>query len=171
MTASAIIGWQTSGSPAASPEGGRVAIEVRDGYRHLCSSYAMGEGREPAFQDLFTVAEECKVDNWDGQGAARISDEAYSYAYRVIQALPIGTPSPTIGAEPDGQISLEWYVSPRRLLSVSVSAEGELHYAALIGTRKSYGTEPFFSDVPKSILDLISQIMASLDEYRGATRY
>ncbi|MFH0937823.1 MAG: hypothetical protein V1899_00835 [Planctomycetota bacterium] len=67
-------------------------------------------------------------------------------------------PMPSVGAEPDGHVTLEWHHSSRRTLSVSVSPDGELHYAALFGASKVYGTEPFFGNVPKSILDLISQV-------------
>jgi hypothetical protein len=56
-------------------------------------------------------------------------------------------------------LTLEWHSSPRRTLSVSITPEGDLHYAALLGPRKkAYGTEPFFDEVPKAILDLIGQV-------------
>ena len=73
-------------------------------------------------------------------------------------ALPLGTGAPTVGAEPDGEIALEWYFSPRYVLSVSVSATRELHYAASLGMRKAYGTELFGSSVPKIILELIRDV-------------
>jgi hypothetical protein len=43
-------------------------------------------------------------------------------------------------------------------LSVSVSPDGELHYAALLGLSKAYGTEPFFGEAPRPILDLIFRV-------------
>jgi hypothetical protein len=56
---------------------------------------------------------------------------------------------------------LEWYHSPRRTLSISFSKNSELHYAALLGASKTYGTEPFFGDVPKIIVDLVSRVMVA----------
>jgi len=44
---------------------------------------------------------------------------------------------------------------------VSVSPEGDLHYAALLGPNKAYGTELFFGEVPKAILDLIARVMTA----------
>lgn len=38
-----------------------------------------------------------------------------------------------------------------------VSPEGDLHYAALLGSSKVYGTEPFFGETPSRILELIRQ--------------
>jgi hypothetical protein len=41
---------------------------------------------------------------------------------------------------------------------VSITPEGDLHYAALIGPNKAYGTEVFFGEVPAGILDLIRRV-------------
>ena len=112
-------------------------------------------------EELSLVAEKCDAANWDGYGASPVAKQTYSHARSFLDALPVGTPVPTVGAEPDGHLTFEWYRSPRRLLSVSVSPEGELHYAALIGPAKAYGTEPFASEAPQAILDLIRRVIAS----------
>ena len=93
-------------------------------------------------EELSLVAEKCDAANWDGYGAAPVAKQTYLHARSFLDALPVGTPVPTVGAEPDGHLTFEWYRSSRRLLSVSVSPEGELQYAALIGPAKAYGTEP-----------------------------
>jgi len=51
--------------------------------------------------------------------------------------------------------------SRRRTLSVSVSPEGELHDAALIGPNRAFGTETFFDEVPVTIVDLIRRVCAA----------
>ena len=107
------------------------------------------------------MAEECGSPNWDGYGAAPVIEETLRQGYRFLAALPLGTPAPSVGAEPDGHIVFEWYHSPRRTLSVSVSSEGELHYAALLGLSKAHGTEPFFGEVPQAILDLIRRVVSA----------
>ena len=68
--------------------------------------------------------------------------------------------APSVGAEPDGQITFEWYQSQRRILSVSVSQEGDLHYAALLGYSRRYGTEPFFGEIPADILKLVHRAVS-----------
>jgi hypothetical protein len=55
----------------------------------------------------------------------------------------------------------EWHRSRRRTLSVSVSPEGELHDAALIGPNRAFGTETFFDEVPVTIVDLIRRVCAA----------
>src|SRR6266511_2268159 len=95
------------------------------------------------FEELLKTFEECREANWDGHGAQAVHEETCHLARQFLAALPLSTPLPSIGAEPDGQITVEWYRSPQRTLSVSISPEGELHYAALLGSTKAYGTEPF----------------------------
>jgi hypothetical protein len=65
------------------------------------------------------------------------------------------------GAEPDGHLTIKWYRSPEETLSVSISADGDLHFAALLGLTKAYGTEPFVCGVPKIFTDLIHRVTAT----------
>jgi hypothetical protein len=102
--------------------------------------------------------EECRIENWDGYGAQPVIKETFLIAEQLLKSFPLGTRSPSIGAEPDGQLTLEWYQSPRRTLSLSVSPEGTLHYAALLGSSRAYGSEPFAGKVPESIMTLIKRV-------------
>src|SRR3989337_366884 len=113
------------------------------------------------FEELSQVFEQCRDPNWDGYGAQPVSEETYRLARQFLAALPLSPPLPSIGAEPDGQITVEWHRSPQRTLSVSISSDGELHFAALLGSAKTYGTEPFTGAVPKVVADLIHRVMAA----------
>ncbi len=161
MTASAFVYCGIANTRATSNEAQHVADQFEVGRRHLQNSVSLGLGREAAFNELCSVADDCKVPNWDSQGAVAVVDDTYRVAYRFLEALPLGVQTPSVGAEPDGQLTLEWYRSPRRTLSVSVSPEGDLHYAALLGSRKRYGTEPFYGEAPKVILDLVAEVMSA----------
>lgn len=138
-----------------------VAQKFAQGWGRLRDSNSLGAGFGAASEELHSVAEECGLPNWDGYGAAPVVQETVGQAYRFLTALPLGTPAPSVGAEPDGHIAFEWYRSPRRTLSVSISPEGDLHYAALLGLRKTHGTEPFFGEVPQDILDLIRRVFSA----------
>lgn len=109
-------------------------------------------------EELASVWEECRVPNWDGYNALPVEQDTLRNAYVFLESLPFGFPRPSVGAEPDGQITLEWHHSPRRTLSVSVSSDEELHYAALLGASRVGGTEPFFGEVPDVILNLIRKV-------------
>jgi hypothetical protein len=164
MTASALLSWHVSSSYATSREAHQIASQIREGFVHLCNSRSLCTEKAAALNELFSVAEECKNANWDGYGAAPVANETYLIAYRFVDALAPSIPRFTVGAESDGHLTLEWHSSVRRTLSVSVSPEGDLHYAALLGRRKQYGTEPFLGDVPKVISALIAEVTATTDE-------
>ena len=108
--------------------------------------------------DLADVWDDCSKPNWDGYNALPVTWDTFHIAEKFLRSLPLRTPALAVGAEPDGQITLDWGRAPRRRLSVSVSPDGDLHYAALLGPGKTCGTEPFFGEVPPMILSLIRQV-------------
>ncbi|MFL5245108.1 MAG: hypothetical protein ACJ8FY_23645 [Gemmataceae bacterium] len=114
-------------------------------------------GNWAAFDELAAVWEECQRPNWDGYEAVPVSRETLTTARQFLFSLPLSYPVPSIGAEPDGDLTVEWHFGPQRTLSVSITATGDLHYAALLGPSRAYGTEPFFGEVPDRILTLIRQ--------------
>jgi hypothetical protein len=106
--------------------------------------------------ELFDVVVECSKPNWNGYNARPVKPRAVSDSMRLMQVIPVGIQAPSIGAEPDGDITFEWYSAPRKTLSVSVDDCGNLHYAALLGPDSVYGTEAFVGVLPRRILDLLS---------------
>lgn len=157
MTASALFALALP-TRASGETAQYIAARFGEGRRRLRSSYSLGLGMQTAADELVRVADECGIANWDGYGAAPVSPDAYFHAQCFLDALPLGIPAPSIGAEPDGHLTLEWHHSPRMTLSVSVSPDGDLHYAALLGPAKAYGTEPFLGEAPQIILDLIHRV-------------
>lgn len=118
--------------------------------------------RQQVFHALAAQAETCAKSGWDGHGAEAVSLDAYRCAYRLVESLPPGFPMPGVGAEPDGHLTLEWYRSPSRVLSVSVSPAGELNYAALLGdASRRTGSEIFSGEPPADLLHLIRQLFAA----------
>lgn len=118
-------------------------------------------GHQEVFDELWEVWDECRVSDWDGYDALPVEHETLNYAYRFLEGLPLGFRTPEIGAEPDGALTIAWRRSTRRVLSVSVHPDGELHYAALFGPNRVCGTEVFFNGIPKPILDLIRKVYAA----------
>lgn len=135
-----------------------VAEQFQRGWLRLRDSNSLGAGFGAAFEELQSVAEECGSPDWDGYGAVPVLPEAIGQGERLLAALPLGTPAPSVGAEPDGHITFEWYRSPRWVLSLSVSPEGVLYYAALFGTTDVRGSEIFFGEVSELVLSLIRRV-------------
>lgn len=141
----------------ASETAGFVSLQVSDCVRQLQKSAAIGF-ENVIRGELADVWEECSEPGWDGYNALPVTWDSHCDADRFLRALPFQTSAPSIGAEPDGQITLEWGPSKQRRLSVSISPDGELHYAALLGPEKTCGTVPFFDEVPDTILSLIRKV-------------
>ena len=98
---------------------------------------------------------------WDGYGADAVTAAAVADARVFAEAIDSSLLVPEVSAEPDGALTFEWHRSARLTLSVSVQGSGVLHYAALLGAAKAYGTEPFVGEVPKIISDLIHRVTAT----------
>jgi hypothetical protein len=139
-----------------SPEAEFVAKATRNGYRRLQRSNAVGIA--PVREELGTVWEECRNPDWDGFGALAVSQDSLRNTYLVLESLPLGFPLPSIGAEPDGQFTLEWHRSPSQTFSVSVDPDGLLHYAGLFGPNRRFGTEVLYDELPEVIQRSIREL-------------
>ena len=141
-----------------SDEATVIARATQEEKRLLSRTNALGN--EAGFDELATVWESCRKPNWDGYQALPVDQDTLRNAYVFLESLPLGSPSPSIGAEPDGDLTFEWHRSPRHTLSVSITSVGDLHFAALLGPNRVYGTEAFFGEAPQRILNLIRQVSA-----------
>jgi len=142
--------------PGLSDAAQIVADASRKNYGRLAELETYS--KQPAYEELWDVWQQCRQANWDGYDALPVQQETYHNAYRLIEALPLGHTLPSVGAEPDGHLTLEWHRHPHWTLSVSVSPEGILHYAALLGIEDPRGSCPFFGEVPESLLFLIRRV-------------
>jgi len=127
---------------------------------HCKEAISLDDGRQEVHHALAELLDACNQPNWDLYGATPVSQDAFRNAYRFIEALPQGFPMPTVGAESDGDITLEWYSSPEKVISVSISPDGDLNYASLLGTSsRRNGAEPFLGEVPSDLLNLIRRVV------------
>ena len=108
--------------------------------------------------ELREVFQECRTPGWDGYSALPVEQDTMRCAYYILASLPHDFPRPSIGAEPDGQLTLEWRAAPNRLLSVSVDPRGVLHYAGMFGPNRKFGTMAFYSSAPDELLQLVREL-------------
>lgn len=134
-----------------------VEAVATDRRREQWKSRAIGPWT--AMEEIGRVADDCKEENWDGYGANPVDPVTAQQASEFVETLPVGTPMPTVGAEPDGQLTLEWHKSPTWTLSVSVSPDGNLHYSSIIGPSTRLGTEAFLGQCPRVIVELVHRVM------------
>lgn len=118
----------------------------------------MPEGDINLLADLARLHEECGTADWDGYDARPVTGETRRQAERFLKALSAGCPPPSLGAIPCGSITFEWYREPYWTLTVSVTNQGQLHYAALLGEERACGTIPQFDEMPPRLVDLINRV-------------
>jgi hypothetical protein len=119
MTTSAFLSLSGLSPRGSSDVAQFVAAKAEEGRRQLYSLSSFGLDVNKVRSELASVADECSAPNWDGYQAKPVSKDAFRRAYFFVEALPLDTPIPSVGAEPDGHLTLEWYRAPRRVLSVS----------------------------------------------------
>ena len=147
----------TTGATEAARQ---IAEESRLITCRLQESIRLGFEGNGVFGELDLVFEECSQPNWDGYNGLPVLPETYGYARSFLETLPLGSTAPSVGAEPDGHLTLEWYRGRRRTLSVSIAPYGNLHYAAIIGPIKRYGTEPIGTHASE-IEELVRKVMTN----------
>ena len=101
------------------------------------------ESRTQAIEAVARLFDECDQPDWDGYGALAIDRASANRAVGLIRALPLDLSVPEVGAEPDGCISLEWWVARGRVVTLSASASGPLPYAWLDDAESGHGIAEF----------------------------
>ncbi|NKC16694.1 MAG: hypothetical protein GKR94_32225 [Gammaproteobacteria bacterium] len=117
---------------------------------------------EATYQELVSTFEDCSMPNWDGYGAAAISQASLYNALRFLDLLPPSLPSPEVTPESDGTVGLEWYKGKDWLFSIDIGGDGKITYAGMFGEGvQSHGTERFDDSIPQTILSNIRRIYES----------
>ena len=125
----------------------------------LQESNILGFVAKGTFQQLFEVFDECSSEGWDGDRAEPISVDVLYCTIRFLNSFPLGIEAPEVGAEPDGSITLEWYRSPNKVISISINPDGWMYYAALIGSSKRHGADYAMMGVSDDLLKIILQVI------------
>lgn len=99
--------------------------------------------------------------NWDGYGAVPLSEAACEEAILFLKQLPMSIPSPEVVPNPDGDISLEWYLRKRSLFVVTFSGRRVISYAGIFGKgAKLHGTEVFVDSIPSPIIENLCRLFS-----------
>lgn len=146
--------WDTTGTSEVAQHIAKQSLLITC---RLQESIMLGLEGKGVFGELDAVYAECSHPNWDGYGGLPVLPETYGYARRFLDSLRLESPAPSVGAEPDGHLTLEWYSARRKTLSVSIAPDGNLHYAAILGPITRYGAEPIGSR-ESEIEDLVCRV-------------
>src|SRR6266446_1721199 len=118
---------------------------VRD---HLRKTISLGQSRLDAENQLMRVYCESSQPNWDGYEGLPVGEETFVNAKEFLDVFPANLPMPEISADPDGEVSFEWYAAPRKVFSISIGSGNVLIFAGLFGRSKVQGSEIFTGRIP-----------------------
>jgi len=108
---------------------------------------------------LQNAYEEASEEGWDGYDAEKINYATYVNAQKFLSLLPAGIEAPEFTPESDGEISIEWQKSSKRIFSVSVGQDGRLTYVGFYGKSRAKGVEYLDDEIPQNILSNIKRIL------------
>jgi hypothetical protein len=133
--------------------GGPESVELRRLTAQAISALSSSSHVQAALDDLFTLQQEARAD------ALEFSRETLETAKRFLIAWPKTMPTPQIALDTDGEVVFDWAAPARRLVSVSLRADGRLSYAGKLSARRTvHGTEAFDDTVPESIVDAVKSL-------------
>lgn len=107
---------------------------------------------------LADIAETTKEQNWDGSDARPVTAATVAMAERFAKTVPSRFDEPDFGAEPDGEITLEWYRNPHAALSLSISFLGVVSFALLLGELKLHGETKFTGEWPSIFTRILDEL-------------
>lgn len=88
---------------------------------------------------LSGIRNECHSADWDGEGAAPVTDQTLGLAARIsttlFALLPKGTPAPDLIPEADGEICISWAADTSRVFSASVGEHGKINFSGQFGSQ------------------------------------
>ena len=91
-------------------------------------------GVQAVLDDLDALTVECGQSGWDGYDAQPLHRGAVANADRLIRSLGLSGPHPSLGANQNGWITMQWGRSARWTLSIAITEDGWIHWAMLMGS-------------------------------------
>jgi len=128
---------------------------------HLLGSYVMSNAIDRVLAELDEVHLEASREGWDGYGALPLNPASYDFVIRFLNALPAAAPLPEVGADADGEVSLDWVFGERKALSVSIGPTGRCTFAWMLGQSTSRGTVWIDDEIPAQIAFALGQLARS----------
>ncbi len=120
---------------------------------------AVSSPHSAAYNRLTDIYYQCREPNRAGQNETSISDTVVGLAEQFIRCLPGYIQMPEISPEPDGSLYFEWFQQPRRIMSVSIDAQGLVSWSVLYGREDPRGSFIFTgNDIPEIVLCLIKKV-------------
>lgn len=110
------------------------------------------------------------TNDWDGEGAMAIEymaiENCAAFLTRIDEIKTSITPE--LSLDPDGWISLEWYLNPKSLIEISFGSSDAASFSALVKGLPRFGE---FSIFDKKISPSVLGIFKELDDVKRTASY
>lgn len=147
-----------STSRATSSDALTVSEKLREVKAAVRSSDFLGGVTRKAVGELTNMFLDCFRPNWDGYDSSPVTAQTFANARAFLEEFGGDWPKPSIGTDPDGELSLEWYRAPKLRFSVSIGPDPTLAYAGMFGSSTVHGTDTFVDEVPEGIVQNLRRL-------------
>ena len=95
------------------------------------SEYGAVRSNEDLLSALISLPSKYGVEDWDGNGAAPLSEHSFSSAVYLARRLPPSFPAPRVVVDPDGDVCFKWERSRNTRLELTISS-ANTYYALVV---------------------------------------
>ena len=118
--------------------------------------------REALVGKVWAAAYDASSDGWDGAGSVAVRQESLARAIQVVSFLPVEMlASADVSVTPSGTISFDWDTDPQNQLSIMLTANNTISYAAYRPQGRTHGALDF------QHLELPEEITLAIRKWRG----
>lgn len=110
------------------------------------------------FNEIERIKRNCSEFDWDGYDAEPVPIEAIRMARELVKSFPDDFPVPEIGADPDGEVSFDWFNEDGGILTASINGEGRIAFAYVDNVDSIRGSIYFIEEFPKELFDLVTTV-------------
>ncbi|HVY82087.1 MAG TPA: hypothetical protein VG994_13950 [Steroidobacteraceae bacterium] len=144
---------------AVGPDSRQVAKATTALFRNA-SSVTVGHDKAALFQEVINARVTAETEDWDGEGAPALTQDAVDQAICLVYALPAHLPPPTIAPESTGEITFEWYRDPQNVAVLSVDGHAIRWASIHDGIAGTPGSAAFARTVPSSALLAVTKVLS-----------
>jgi|SRR5688572_27082912 len=87
-----------------------------------------------------------------------LAADTFGRMIEFLSVLPPSIPLPNLVVESESEIGLDWEVSVRQVLTVTIGRTAYISYAALLGFEPVYGRVPFAGQIPETVTFLLQRL-------------
>ena len=117
--------------------------------------------RKDTIQKIEKLAQTAGEDNWDGEGAIKVSSETIEIARKLVAAFPSGVLGGDLDIDvtPFGSIDFGWVLERDVMMNIIVLPSGEIGFAYSVRGARGGGEEPWEgTTIPRSVSEAFDKV-------------